>query len=370
MAEIKLDGVSKHFGGVVAVDNLNLEIGHGELVSLLGPSGCGKTTALRMLAGFEKLTAGEISIDGRVINNLSPQERNIGIVFQNYAVFPTMSVAKNVAYGLKIRKVEGQELKKRIADVLELVGLAGYENRMPSQLSGGQLQRVALARALVIRPNVLLLDEPLSNLDAALRVSIRKEIRKIQQEMGITTVFVTHDQEEAMSISDRVAVMRKGHLIQMGSPMEMYNNPDNSFVASFLGHTTLISGTVQKVDGERTIIAIPGGEMQAKTGTQVSVGTEVWVSIRPHHIRLGNELDANKLSGKVEYLETLGSLVRGEIISSAGIPFTFEITDPQGSAIPTPGSSIEFAISPANVTYGPKNELDKEIFQGQIALSA
>lgn len=364
MAMIQIEGVNKTFGGTVtAVDNLNLEIHEGELVSLLGPSGCGKTTTLRMLAGFEKPTAGTIRINGHVMNDLPPQKRNIGIVFQDYAVFPTMSVEANVGYGLTLRKVVGAEKQRRIEEALELVGLTGYGKRMPGQLSGGQLQRVALARALVIRPQVLLLDEPLSNLDAALRVSIRKQIRQIQQELRITTVFVTHDQEEAMSISDRVAVMKTAKLVQDGSPTAVYQDPRTAFVAGFIGKTTLLRGAVREVDATSVKIDVRGLILTATRRADVTVGAQVWVSIRPQDVLYNSAVDTNPIAGTVDYMELLGSLARGEVVLPSKLGFMFEIANPIRSAVPTLHHAAKFNVASDAVVYGALDADDEVLFR-------
>jgi len=371
MAMIELEAVTKKFGGTVtAVDSLNLEINEGELVSLLGPSGCGKTTTLRMLAGFEKVTAGTIRINGQVMNDLPPQKRNIGIVFQDYAVFPTMSVNENVAYGLKLRNVTGTEQKKRVAEALELVGLTGFGERMPGQLSGGQLQRVALARALVIRPQVLLLDEPLSNLDAALRVSIRKQIRKIQQELKITTVFVTHDQEEAMSISDRVAVMKTAKLVQHGAPVSIYDDPATAFVAGFIGKTTLLRGKLESINGDSVQLSAGGLTLHARKRGELGAGAEVWISIRPQDLQYGVSFTDNPVTGKVDYLELLGSLARGEIIDNNGLALMFEVANPARNPVPELKAQTSFNISPDAVVYGVLEEDDREIFKEEDVVLA
>ena len=243
---ITIRGVVKRFGAVTAVDRVDLAVEDGELFTLLGPSGCGKTTLLRLLAGFYQPDAGEIRFDDRVVNGLPPYERNIGMVFQNYALWPHMTVADNVAYGLKLRKLGAAEMAARLAEGLRKVNLAGFESRYPGQLSGGQQQRVALARALVLNPDILLLDEPLSNLDAKIRVQVRAEIRKLQQELGITTIYVTHDQEEALSLSDRVAVMNDGRVLQVGAPKDLYERPRTRFVADFVGTNNLVPGTRER----------------------------------------------------------------------------------------------------------------------------
>ena len=240
MTGIVIEGVTRIFGTVRAVDEVNLTVGEGEFFTLLGPSGCGKTTLLRMIAGFSELNAGQIRFGTKRIDTLPAHTRDIGMVFQNYAVFPNLTVAGNVAYGLKARKVPSADVARRVEEALSLVQLGGYGERWPHQLSGGQLQRVAIARALVIRPQVLLFDEPLSNLDARLRVSMRAEIRELQKSLGITSIYVTHDQEEAMSVSDRIALMQSGRLEQVGAPAEIYRQPASRFAAEFMGTTNLL----------------------------------------------------------------------------------------------------------------------------------
>lgn len=235
MAEVKLTGLSKLYGDFAAASNVSFDVESGSFLSLLGPSGCGKTTTLRMIIGFEEPSAGDIFIDGERINNVKPWLRDLGVVFQNYALFPYMTVAENVAFGLKRRGMAPAEIKRRTSEFLELVGLPGKEDRFPRQLSGGQQQRVALARALVIEPRVLLLDEPLSNLDAKLRAEMRFELKRIQSETGVTSIFVTHDQEEALTLSDRIVVMNQGEVITVGNPKEIWEKPTSAFVADFLG---------------------------------------------------------------------------------------------------------------------------------------
>ena len=327
MAEIIIQNIRKTFGSTDALRNLSINIEKGELISLLGPSGCGKTTLLRLIAGFETPTEGEIILRERNITDIAPQKRNIGIVFQDYAIFPTMNVFNNVAYGLRIKKFSKEEIADLVAEYLELVGLTGYEKRLPSQLSGGQQQRVALARALVIKPDVLLLDEPLSNLDAALRLNIRKEIRKIQQALGITTIFVTHDQEEALSISDKVFVMRQGELMQGGTPEEIYRQPNNDFVAGFIGKSNIIYGQVSDRENGITEINTGSRTIYSKTSEEIPRGSDVWVSIRPQYIQLDNDADKgfkNEISGTINYIEYLGGLVKGEIFMSNDLTLEFE----------------------------------------------
>lgn len=263
MASIKIDNVQKAFGKVIAVDHLNLEIKDGEFFTFLGPSGCGKTTTLRMIAGFYYPTKGIVRFGDKDMTRVPPEKRNTGMVFQNYALFPHMTVFENVAFGLKVRKVPASELKTRVQEVLRKVRLEKYSDRQVSQLSGGQQQRVALARALVIEPEILLLDEPLSNLDAKLRDEMRSEILRLQKEYKITTIYVTHDQAEALSMSDRIAVFNYGVCHQVGTPSEIYNEPVNDFVASFIGEINLLPVNVDKVDPDHVYVTA-----QMESGTK------------------------------------------------------------------------------------------------------
>ncbi len=310
--QISLRGLTKRFGAVTAVDGLTLEVRPGELVSLVGSSGCGKTTTLRLVAGFERPDAGQVLFDGRVVNDVPPRRRNVGIVFQSYALFPTMTVAENVAFGLRVARWPEAQVRARVAEMLALTHLSGLEGRYPNQLSGGQQQRVALARALARQPAALLLDEPLSALDAKIRVRLRAEIRKIQQDLGITTLYVTHDQEEALSIADRIAVMRDGRLEQVGRPEEIYAAPASAFVADFIGITNLLRGRVVSADpgvveweGERLRV----GRLAAAPGQRVVV------SVRPEKITLaaGAGAEDNRLDGVVEVVTFLGPVVRVEV---------------------------------------------------------
>ncbi|HET7180650.1 MAG TPA: ABC transporter ATP-binding protein [Candidatus Limnocylindrales bacterium] len=310
MAYLELSHVRKAFpGGTVAVEDFSLSAEQGEFVSFLGPSGCGKTTTLRMIAGFERPTSGTITLDGRDITDISPNQRNVGMVFQSYALFPNMTVADNVAFGLTIRKRPKDQVTKRVDELLQIVNLPDKGKRYPYQLSGGQQQRVALARALAFEPQVLLLDEPLSALDAKIRVALRQEIRSIQRQLGITTVYVTHDQEEALSLSDRVVVMSEGRMEQVGHPFEIYNFPATAFVASFVGTLNVLPGVVVNAgSGELTIA---GQRVRLKSSFEGVVGREVKVALRPEMVSLGSAGDAeNHLTGKVTDVSFLGSIVR------------------------------------------------------------
>jgi putative spermidine/putrescine transport system ATP-binding protein len=285
---VRFDGVTKRFGEITAIDDISLLVRRGELMTLLGPSGCGKTTLLSLVAGFLIPDRGEIAIDGRRVTDLPTHRREIGIMFQNYALFPHMSVAANVGYGLKMRRTPKPEIARRVADALALVKLAGLEDRRPRQLSGGQQQRVALARALVIRPKVLLLDEPFSALDRNLRASMQVEIKEIQRKLGVTTIFVTHDQSEALSLSDRIAVIAEGRIRQLGTPDEIYRRPIDRFVASFVGDVNVLSARLERSDGATAIVAL--GLVQvpvpARTLRGTVPGEAVDLFVRPEGLRV------------------------------------------------------------------------------------
>ncbi|MEO7760327.1 MAG: ABC transporter ATP-binding protein [Casimicrobiaceae bacterium] len=289
---IRIDKVSKSFehqvkGQVYAAREVSLEVKSGEFVTLLGPSGCGKTTTLRMIAGFGLPDSGRIWIGGQDVTTLPANQRNIGFVFQNYALFPHLSIFENVAYGLHVRNQSTGEITQAVSEVLSLVGLTGYERQFPAQLSGGEQQRVALARAIVIRPRVLLFDEPLSNLDARLRIQMRQEIRDLQKRLSITTVYVTHDQEEAMAVSDRIAVMNKGSIVQLGSAEDLYYRPESEFVARFVGKVNLVPGSIAALDGQRAQIDVLGHRIVARrTPAGLRNGDPVNVVLRPETIGL------------------------------------------------------------------------------------
>jgi putative spermidine/putrescine transport system ATP-binding protein len=316
MSYLVLTDVQKRFGEFVAVEGFNLAAERGEFVSFLGPSGCGKTTTLRMIAGFEQPTAGAIVLDGQDITDRPPNKRNIGMVFQSYALFPNMTVADNVGFGLKVRKRPADQIRKRVDELLEIVNLSEKGSRYPYQLSGGQQQRVALARALAFEPQVLLLDEPLSALDAKIRVALRQEIRSIQRQLGITTVYVTHDQEEALSLSDRVVVMSEGRMEQVGTPFEIYNFPSTAFVASFVGTLNVLPGVVTDLAAGGVTIA--GQPVRIARGFQGKPGGEVTVALRPEMVSLGTEGGQNRLTGKVTDVSFLGSIVRIRVGLAAG----------------------------------------------------
>ena len=303
MIRVEVKQVEKRFGEVVALKGVDLNIEPGELFFLLGPSGCGKTTLLRCLAGFYLPERGTIHFGEQDVTQEAPHRRNTGMMFQSYALWPHMTVAENVAFGLEQRKVEKRELKQRVADALESVKMGPYANRKPNQLSGGQQQRVALARALVIRPQCLLLDEPLSNLDAKLRLEMRQEIRRVCKEYQLTTIYVTHDQKEALSIADRMAVLKDGEILQVGSPTEVYKRPSCRFVADFIGETNFMDGEVLRTGGGQVLVRTPVGELSGVPGSGgagFAEGQKVTVSIRPECIRLDNfPVEENGFAGRI-----------------------------------------------------------------------
>jgi len=306
-----LENLSKHYGSLIAVNNVNLEIQPGEFLCFLGPSGCGKTTILRMITGFEEITSGKILYDGVVINDIIPQKREFGIVFQSYALFPNMTVSQNVAFGLKMRKVPQKVIDTRVDEILGLIGLRGWESHYPSQLSGGQQQRVALGRALAIKPKILLLDEPLSALDAKIRIRLRTVIKRLQEELGITLIYVTHDQEEALALVDRVVVMRDGEFRQIGTPWEIYKKPQSSFIAGFVGISNFIAG---KKENDRVRF---GSRLFKVSGIDAVDGETVHLAIRPENIEAllpeslaDGLIPSNIIETTVEVVNFLGSVVR------------------------------------------------------------
>jgi spermidine/putrescine transport system ATP-binding protein len=305
---VELSGVTKRFGEFVAVDDLTLEIYEGEFFSLLGPSGCGKTTTLRMIAGFEEPTEGGIRVSGEPVRGVPPYRRPVNTVFQSYAIFPHLNVFDNVAFGLRRAGVKGEELRRRVTEACAMVQLEGFEKRKPNALSGGQQQRVALARALVNRPKVLLLDEPLGALDLKLRKEMQLELKSLQDEVGITFVYVTHDQEEALTMSDRIAVMNEGRVQQVADPTTLYELPRNRFVANFIGQTNVFSGTVESVNADRVTLRTRAGasiEAVTREGIEVEVGAQAQATVRPEKVRFGSAGD-NVLSAEIRQIVYLG----------------------------------------------------------------
>jgi spermidine/putrescine transport system ATP-binding protein len=294
--DVHLERVTKRFHDVTAVDDLSLEINRGEFFSMLGPSGCGKTTTLRMIGGFELPTAGVIRLGEVEVTGLPPFKRDVNTVFQNYALFPHLTVFENVAFGLRRRKVASTEVARRVGEMLELVELPGYERRRPNQLSGGQQQRVALARALINHPRVLLLDEPLGALDLKLRKAMQIELKRIQTEVGITFIYVTHDQEEAMTMSDRIAVMNRGHIEQLGAPEDLYERPQTAFVAGFLGVSNMLDGVVAGKDGGFVTVTLTDGTQLRAPATGANGASEVRIGVRPEKLRVAARTDGEELA--------------------------------------------------------------------------
>ncbi len=341
LAELVLRELTKVFRArreaVVAVDHLNLAVGKGELVTLLGPSGCGKTTTLRLVGGFEDPDGGAIYLGDQEITHVPPQRRNTATVFQSYGLFPHMTVFENVAFGLKTRRVPRREIRDRVRVTLGLVGLAGLEHRPPSKLSGGQQQRVALARALVVSPQVLLFDEPLSNLDAKLRVETREHIKRIQKELRITSLYVTHDQAEAMAISDRIAVLNQGRVQQIGTPYEIYAKPANAFVADFIGRANLLHVKVKAVRDEQTELELPNGKTISVSGfPDLVVGETVTAVIRPEAVDLAPP-ESGDLMGKVIFAHYTGSLGTYRVELWEGTSINIEVLNPQEEGFLEPG---------------------------------
>jgi spermidine/putrescine transport system ATP-binding protein len=329
--DIRLIGLTKQFDDVVAVDHVSLDIDRGHFFALLGPSGCGKTTTLRMIGGFEEPSEGRIELGGVDVAPLPPYKRDVNTVFQSYALFPHLSIFENVAFGLRRRGAKGGDLRRRVTEALELVGLAGLERRKPRQLSGGQQQRIALARALVNRPRVLLLDEPLGALDLKLRKEMQLELKGIQNEVGITFVHVTHDQEEAMTMADRIVIMDGGHIEQVGTPTELYEQPRTSFVAGFLGVSNLLEGTVVGDDqvklSDGTLVRVPREALAGKSGT-------VRIGVRPEKLRIGGG-EGNTLAGTVTESAYIGVSTQYILDTPAGPVTVYVQNDRPGGQVAT-----------------------------------
>lgn len=357
MAFLTLEGIVKTYGSFKAIDGLNLEVRHGEFIALLGPSGCGKTTTLQSIAGFVQPTEGRIVLDGRDITHVRPEQRGLGIVFQSYALFPHMTVAQNISFGLEMQGMSKADRNKRVNEALDLVRLTGLGERYPKALSGGQRQRVAIARALAIRPNLLLLDEPMSNLDAKLREEMHIELRAIQRDLGITTILVTHDQVEAMTMSDRIAVMQKGRIVQIDTPFEAYERPHSPFASAFLGKTNAFAGAVQtrnarccNVQVRDTLLHVPHEDR--------AMGNDVNVYIRPEKIRL-TDAGSGRLNGRIRLRVFLGNLWLIALDSHLG---PVHMTQPNlGSPPPDEGCEVGLDWSDDDLRL-----LDREIVHGQI----
>lgn len=365
IVSVKFESVTKILGQSRAVDNLNLEIRAGELFFLLGPSGCGKTTTLRMVAGFYTPDEGRILFNDKDQSRVAPHKRNTGMVFQNYALWPHMDVQSNVAYGLKMRRVSETEKRERVKHALEIVHMQAYAERRPNQLSGGQQQRIALARALVIEPDVVLLDEPLSNLDAKLRVEMRTQIKDIHSTVGRTMIYVTHDQAEALSMADRIAVMRRGRVVQVGTPHELYTRPESAFVAQFIGGTNLLRGTLEEV-GDLLTVKTQAGVVRAKNGVKgIARGEPVFCSVRPESLRLSGAAEsggrvsagaANELIAEVQSIMYLGDNEQYALrLADNAIVRAVEYNQPTRKA--QVGDQVALHFDPEAVVVLPQEEL-------------
>ncbi|WP_284139036.1 MULTISPECIES: ABC transporter ATP-binding protein [unclassified Virgibacillus] len=370
MGSVVVEQLTKNFSGVTVLQNINLDIKEGEFFALLGPSGCGKTTTMRCIAGFEKPSSGTIKIGDTNVNKLAPNQRNCGMVFQSYALFPHMNVFDNVAYSLNIKHLRKsnvfkklgvytrmlnskimkypKDIEQKVMDILAYVELTDHAKKLTSELSGGQQQRVALARALVMEPDVLLMDEPLSNLDLKLRHTMRNTIRKIQQDLKITTIFVTHDQEEAMSMADRVAVMKDGEILQIGTPTDLYSNPKTPFIADFVGTSNIMPGTVLNRENGMTTIQIGNQQIKSTLATELQ---EVQVVIRPENINVLDEKEAdydNAFEGIIQVATYLGSTVRYDV-KVGEHELVVDTTYESGDSILSTGASVKLSVSPERV---------------------
>lgn len=359
---ITVRNLTKKFGQMAVVNGVTLTVEEGELFTLLGPSGCGKTTLLRLIAGFYAPDEGDVLFNDRRVNDVPPHERHIGMVFQNYALWPHMTVWDNVAYGLKLRNVLQADINERVQGVLSKVKLDGFEQRYPGQLSGGQQQRVALARALVLNPDILLLDEPLSNLDAKVRIQVRAEIRKLQKELGITTIYVTHDQEEALTLSDRIAVFNQGKVFQVGPPKELYERPTSRFVADFIGINNLLDGTVLPAvaGSERTHVTTALGEIAGLRNANLNPGDSCVICVRPENAHVNDDNvqssgPANVLSGKVAFAAYLGNTLRYDVDLGSGITFKADVRDPWHHQTLPLGAPIEVSFPVSSTLVIPAN---------------
>ncbi len=354
MVGVTLKGVAKYYGETMAVKDVSFQVGKGELFFLLGPSGCGKTTILRMMAGFLQPDSGSIYFDDRPIDDVPPHRRNTGMVFQNYALWPHMNVAENVAYGLRERKVSRQERELRVGEALETVRMSAFRDRMPNQLSGGQQQRIALARALVIEPDVVLLDEPLSNLDARLRLDMREEIRRIHDETGITMVYVTHDQKEALSMADRMAVMSMGHVQQVGEPRTVYRRPQNRFVAEFVGEANMIAGKLLSLRDGTGVVETALGELQARiAGQSLTPGRPVVCMVRPECLRSGPAA-LNEIAALVSSSVYLGDVE--QYVLAAGQERLLQVRANPAPTPPGPGQEVSVHFRPEDGVILPRED--------------
>jgi putative spermidine/putrescine transport system ATP-binding protein len=352
---LRLEDISHRFGDVLAVRDINLDIAGGELVALLGPSGCGKSTLLRIVSGFIRQSSGRVLFDGEPVDHLPPSRRGAGIVFQNYALFPHMTVAENVAYGLEAQKWPRRRIAPRVAEMLALVHMSEFAARKPRQLSGGQQQRIALARCLATDPKVLLLDEPFGALDKNLRLDMQIEVKRLQREYGITTILVTHDQEEALSMADRIAVMARGSIEQVSSPTEIYDRPQTLFVNQFVGSANVVAGELMRAQDGVAAVRVPGGAvLKVEETAQLAAGAPVLVSVRPEQLRLEAAPGEGRIAGVVKAVMPLGPHVVYEVETQSGT--SFKVSEPRAPATPLrrPGESVHVAASAAACRVFPK----------------
>jgi putative spermidine/putrescine transport system ATP-binding protein len=352
---LRLEDISHRFGDVLAVRDINLDIAGGELVALLGPSGCGKSTLLRIVSGFIRQSSGRVLFDGEPVDHLPPSRRGAGIVFQNYALFPHMTVAENVAYGLEAQKWPRRRIGPRVAEMLALVHMSEFAARKPRQLSGGQQQRIALARCLATDPKVLLLDEPFGALDKNLRLDMQIEVKRLQREYGITTILVTHDQEEALSMADRIAVMARGSIEQVSSPTEIYDRPRTLFVNQFVGSANVVAGELMRAQDGVAAVRVPGGAvLKVEETAQLAAGAPVLVSVRPEQLRLEAAPGEGRIAGVVKAVMPLGPHVVYEVETQSGT--SFKVSEPRVPATPLrrPGESVHVAASAAACRVFPK----------------
>jgi spermidine/putrescine transport system ATP-binding protein len=372
--DIRLDRVTKVFGDTIAVDDLSLDIEEGEFFSMLGPSGCGKTTTLRMIGGFDDPTRGTIYLGGRDVTDLPPYRRDVNTVFQSYALFPHFNVFENVAFGLRRRKVDRSEIERRVRESLELVDLVGFDGRKPGQMSGGQQQRVALARALVNRPKVLLLDEPLGALDLKLRKQMQLELKRIQEDVGITFIYVTHDQEEAMTMSNRLAVMRHGKAEQIGPPEDVYENPQTEFVATFLGASNLLDGELKEQRNGTSTVLLAGGDAVNLPSERAPFGSgaSVKVGVRPEKITIEPEKDGtsapglNTVSGLLRMSTYIGVSHQYKVEGPGGAKLTVWVQNLGASPVPHPGERVRLSWQPEH-TFAVLPQEDLELEEGDAA---